>query len=50
MVIVTFSTSTFKGSELSGGVLTTVVISGGVISSKDINIPVSFTPGTALGM
>ena len=49
MVIVAFSALTFEGSELSGGVLTTVVLSGGVVSSKDINIPVSFTPGTALG-
>ena len=49
MVTVTFSTSTFDGLELSSGVLVTVVLSGGVVSSTDINVPVSFTPATALG-
>ena len=48
--IVTFSSSTFDGSESSGIVSATIIISGGVVSSKDINIPVSFTPGTAVGM
>ena len=47
--MVIFSTSTFDGSELSGGILITVVLSGGVVSSTDINVPVSFTPTTALG-
>ena len=44
-----FSSSTFSGLESSGIVPVTIIISGGVVSSKDINIPVSFTPGTALG-
>ena len=44
-----FSSSTFDGLESSGIVPVTIIISGGVVSSKDINIPVSFTPGTALG-
>ena len=48
--MVTFSSSTFDGSESSGIVSATIIISGGIVSSKDINIPVSFTPGTAAGM
>ena len=47
--MVTFLTSTFDGSELSGGVLVTVVLSGGGFSSTDINVSVSFTAATALG-
>ena len=50
VVMVTFSSSTFDGSESSGIVSATIIISGGVVSSKDINIPISFTPGTAAGM
>ena len=48
--MVTFTSTTFDGSESSGIVSATIIISGGVVSSKDINIPVSFTPGTAAGM
>ena len=48
--MITFSSSTFDGSESSGIVSATIIISGGVVSSKDINIPISFTPGTAIGM
>lgn len=47
--MITFSSSTFDGSESSGIVSATIIMSGGVVSSKDINISVSFTPGTALG-
>ena len=39
----------FDGLESSGIVSVTTMISGGVVCSKDNNIPVSFTPGTALG-
>ena len=49
VVMITFSSSTFDGLESSGIVSATIIISGGVVSSKDINIPVIFTPGTALG-
>ena len=49
MVTITFSSSTFDGSESSGIVSATIIISGGVVSSKDINIPVSFTPRSAFG-
>ena len=48
--MITFSSSTFDGSESSGIVSATIIISRGVVSSKDINIPVSFTPATAIGM
>ena len=44
-----FSSSTFDGLESSGIVPVTIIISGGVVSSKDINISVSFTPVTAIG-
>ena len=48
--MITFSSSTFDGSESSGIVSAIIIISSGVVSSKDINIPVSFTPVTAIGM
>ena len=47
--MITFSSSTFDGSESSGIVSANIVISRGIVSSKDINILVNFTPGTALG-
>ena len=47
--MITFSSSTFDGSESSGIISATIIISGGVVSSKDVNIPISFTPETALG-
>ena len=50
MATISFSSSTFDGSESSGIVSATIIISGGVVSSKDFNIPVSFIPGTAVGM
>ena len=49
MAVITFSSSTYDGLESSGVVSATIIISGVVVNSKDIDIPVSFTPGTALG-
>ena len=47
--MITFSSSTFDGLESLGIVSATIVISGEVVSSKDIDIPVNSTPATALG-
>ena len=38
--MITFSSSAFDGSESSGIVSANILISGGVVNSKDINIPV----------
>jgi len=27
----------------------TIIISGGIVSSRDISVPITFTPGTATG-
>ena len=48
--MITFSSSTFDGSESSGSVSATIIISSGVVSSKDINIQISFTSETTMGM
>ena len=45
--MITFSSSTFSGSESSGVISATVIISGGVVSSSDITVPITFTEGTA---
>ena len=29
--------------------MATVIISGGIVSSRDISVPIIFTPGTATG-
>ena len=47
--MIAFGSSTFSGSESSGVISATVIISGGIISSRDISVPVTFTPGTATG-
>ena len=47
--MITFSSSTFDGLESLGVVSATIIISGEAVSSKDITIPVNFTPGTASG-
>ena len=49
MAKITFESSTFNGLESSGEILATVIISGGIVSSRDINVPISFTEGTATG-
>ena len=48
--MITFSSSTYDGLESSGVVSATIIISGVVVSSKDIDISVNVTPETALGM
>ena len=47
--MITFSSSTFSGSESSGVISATVIISGGVVSISDIAVPITFTEGTATG-
>ena len=47
--MITFSSSTFSGTESSQVISATVVIAGGIVSSSDISVPITFTPGTALG-
>ena len=47
--MITFSSSTFSGSELSGVISATVLISGGIVSSRGITVPIIFTGGTATG-
>ena len=51
VAVITFSSPTYDGLESSGVVSATIIISGVVVSSKDINIivTISFTPGTASG-
>ena len=49
VAVITFSSPTYDGLELSGVVSATIIISGVVVSSKDIIVTISFTPGTALG-
>ena len=49
MALITFTSSTFSGLESSGVVSATITISGGIVSSKDIDITVNFTEGTASG-
>ena len=49
MALITFTSSTFSGLESSEVVSATIGISGGIVSSKDINIPITFTEGNALG-
>ena len=48
--MITFSSSTFSGSESSGVITAAVIISGGIVSSEDITVPVSFSSGNASGM
>ena len=47
--MITFSSSTFNGTESSGVITATVIISGGIISSRDITVPITFTEGSATG-
>ena len=49
MARISFQSSTFNGTESSGVISATVVISGGIISSRDISVPITFTAGTATG-
>ena len=49
MALITFISSTFSGLESSGIISASITISGGIVSSKDINIPITFTQGNASG-
>ena len=49
MALITFTSSTFSGLESSGVVSATITISGGIVSSKDIDIPITLTEGNASG-
>ena len=49
MASIAFTSSTFSGLESSAVISASVKISGGIVSSKDINIQITFTTGTALG-
>ena len=49
MAVITFSSPTYDGLESSGVVSATIIISGVVVSSKDIDISVNVTPETTLG-
>ena len=49
-VVIEFQSTTFSGTETSGVISVTVVISGRIISSRDIIVSVSFTTLTAVGM
>ena len=48
--MITFSSSTFSGSESSGVIPATVIILGGIISTRDITVPITFTEITATGV
>ena len=48
--MITFSSSTFSGTESSGVISATVIISGGIVSSRNINVPIRFSAGTATGI
>jgi len=49
VALITFTSSTFSGLESSGVISATIAISGGIVSSKDINISITFTKGDASG-
>ena len=49
VAMITFSSSAFNGSELSGVISVTVMISGGIVSSRDITVPITFIEGSATG-
>ena len=49
MALVSFTSSTFSGLESSGIISASVTVSGGIVSSENINIPITFTTGNASG-
>ena len=49
MALITFTSSTFSGLESSGVISASVRMSGGIVSSKDINVRITFTEGNASG-
>ena len=48
--MISFGASTFSGSESSGVISATIIISGGIMSNRDISVPITFTPGNATGI
>ena len=50
MALITFISSTFSGLELSEVIFASIEISGGIVSSKDINITIMFTDETTLSL
>ena len=49
MALITFTSSKFSGLESSEVISANIAISGGIVSSENINIPVMFTQGNASG-
>ena len=49
MALIAFTSSIFSGLESSRVISTTIAISGGIVSSKDINIKITFIEGSASG-
>ena len=47
--MIAFESSTFNGSESSGVVTVTVILLEGIVSSKDISVPITFTKENATG-
>ena len=47
--MITFTSSTFNGSESSEVIIASVTISGGIVSSRNIKVLITFTPRTAAG-
>lgn len=50
MAVIEFTASTFRGLESSKIVSIGIMISGEITSSKDIKIPILFTPKNATGL
>ena len=49
MARISFQSSTFNETESSGVISATVVISGGIVSSRDISVPIVLNGVTATG-
>ena len=49
VALITFTSSTCSGLESSGVISTTIAILGGIVSSEDINITITFIEGSASG-
>ena len=49
VALITFTSSTFNGLESSGVISAGITISGGIVSSKDISIPITFNQGDVSG-
>ena len=49
VAMIAFETLAFSGSESSGEILATVIILGGIVSSGDISVPITFISDTATG-